>query len=103
MSLIASKDQGALVRGRWVALAVGLVALAVCGIGGANDPASLLRAYLSGWLLIWEMALGGMALVMVHHLTGGAWGVFVRRILEAQMRTLPLVGLLFVPLALGAG
>jgi hypothetical protein len=33
--------------------------------------------------------------------TGGAWGAVVRRVLESATRTLPLMALLFVPLALG--
>jgi len=96
------KSRDTLTRGRWWALAVGVIGLALCGIAGASDRTTLLRAYLAGWLFVWGMALGSLALVMVHHLTGGAWGIFVRRILEAQMRTLPLVALLFIPIALGA-
>jgi hypothetical protein len=34
-------------------------------------------------------------------LTGGAWGVVIRRVAEAASRTLPVIILLFVPLALG--
>jgi hypothetical protein len=60
------------------------------------------RAYLVAWLFVWGMAQGGLALVMIHHLTGGAWGIAVRRIFEAQMRTLPLVALLFLPIGFGA-
>ncbi len=89
-------------RARWWALAVGVIALAIGGIVGANDLRFLLRAYLTAWLFVWGTALGGLALVMVHHLTGGAWGVFVRRILEAEMRTLPLVALMFLPIGLGS-
>ena len=55
-----------------------------------------------GWLFVWGLGLGSLALVMVHHLTGGAWGSPLRRILEAPMRTLPLVALLFIPIALAA-
>ena len=43
-------------------------------------------------------ALGSLALVMLHHLTGGAWGLAVRRLLEASLRTLPLLALLFLPI-----
>ena len=38
---------------------------------------------------------------MLQHLTGGAWGLVIRRTLEAATRTLPLMLLLFVPVALG--
>jgi hypothetical protein len=38
---------------------------------------------------------------MLYHLTGGAWGFLIRRVLEAGMRTLPLLAVLFIPVALG--
>ncbi|MGI8740613.1 MAG: hypothetical protein ACR2KU_13695 [Gammaproteobacteria bacterium] len=37
----------------------------------------------------------------MHHLTGGSWGVAVRRPLAAAMTPLPIMGLLFIPIALG--
>jgi hypothetical protein len=40
-----------------------------------------------------------MAIAMIHHLTGGGWGMVARRPLEAAARTLPLLTLLFVPIA----
>jgi hypothetical protein len=45
--------------------------------------------------------LGSLVLLMVHHLTGGGWGIVVRRTFEASVRTIPLMALLFVPIALG--
>ena len=38
---------------------------------------------------------------MIYHLTGGAWGYLLRRILEAQMKTIPLLAVLFAPIAWG--
>jgi hypothetical protein len=38
---------------------------------------------------------------MLQYLTGGAWGVVVRRPCEAAVRTLPIAALLFLPVALG--
>jgi len=38
---------------------------------------------------------------MLQHLTGGAWGVVIRRVLEASTRTLPLILLLFIPVVIG--
>src|SRR5687767_875795 len=37
---------------------------------------------------------------MLQHLTGGAWGLVIRRVLEAGTRTLPLMLLLFLPIAI---
>ena len=38
---------------------------------------------------------------MMHHVTGGAWGAVMRRLLESATRTLPLLALLFVPMVFG--
>jgi len=38
---------------------------------------------------------------MIRHLTGGGWGVVIRRIQGAAMRTLPLLAALFIPVILG--
>jgi hypothetical protein len=38
---------------------------------------------------------------MLQYLTGGAWGVVIRRILEAGSRTMVMIALLFLPLAIG--
>jgi hypothetical protein len=39
---------------------------------------------------------------MLQHLTGGGWGLVIRRSLEAATRTLPFMGVLFVPIILGS-
>jgi hypothetical protein len=85
---------------RWP-LVVGAVALLASAVGGAYDPAAFFPAYLAAYQFFLGVALGCFALVMVYHLTGGAWGFLTRRLLEAGMRTLPLLGLLFVPIACG--
>lgn len=64
--------------------------------------ATLLRAYLIGFGLLAGGALGALGLAIIHNLTGGAWGRAIRGQLEAAMRTIPLLALLFVPIALGA-
>jgi hypothetical protein len=60
----------------------------------------LLRSYLAGYLLCWGFTLGGLALLMVQYLSGGKWGLLVRRPLEAMSRTLPLVAVLFLPVGI---
>jgi hypothetical protein len=76
--------------------AVGLVALAA---GFFVDREQFLQSYLIGFLFVACLMLGCLGLLMVHHLTGGAWGMVCRRIWEAATRTLPLVALLFLPIA----
>jgi hypothetical protein len=86
---------------QWRALAVGVIALAACIIGAIFSPTQFFRAYLTAYLFFLGIAHGCLAILMVYHLTGGAWGVLIRRILEAGMWTLPLLTLLFVPVACG--
>ena len=83
------------------ALMVGVVGVVLCGIGFAVAREQFYRAYLIGYLLWLGVPLGSMALLMVHHLSGGAWGVVIRRIFEASSRTLPLLAILFLPIAAG--
>ena len=59
----------------------------------------LLRAYLMGYMTCFGFAGGGLALLMLQHVSGGKWGLLLRRPLEAMTRTLPLVALLFIPIA----
>jgi len=63
--------------------------------------AQFYRAYLLGFMAWLGVALGSMAILMIRHLTGGGWGMVIRRILGAAMRTLPLLALLFIPLLFG--
>ena len=47
------------------------------------------------------VTLGSMAILMLRHLTKGAWGMVIRRILGAAMRCVPLMVALFIPLLFG--
>ena len=59
-----------------------------------------LRAWLMGFMLSFGFCVGGLALLMVQYLSGGKWGLIVRRPLEAMTRTLPLVFVYFLPVAI---
>ena len=87
---------------RW-SLWIGVCSLAVSAIGAVFAPAPFFRAYLAAYLFYLGIALGSMVLLMAYHLTSGSWGLLIRRILEAAMSTLPLLAVLFLPIALGVG
>jgi hypothetical protein len=84
------------------ALLLGAAALAICVIGAFFAPAQFFRSYLFSFLFWTGIALGCLAVAMLHHVTGGAWGLAIRRPLESGSRTLPLMLVLFLPIVLGA-
>ncbi|HLL75550.1 MAG TPA: hypothetical protein VK421_09830 [Pyrinomonadaceae bacterium] len=86
-----------------VALLAG-VAIAAVSSGGtlAGFGEAFWRPYLVAYVLWAGVAVGSMAIMMLHHLSGGAWGVVLRRLFEAATRTLPLVAVLFLPIAVAA-
>ncbi len=85
-------------RRSWmVGVVFGVIALILAFV----RPEQFYRAYLLGFMCWLGVALGSMAILMIRHLTGGGWGMVIRRILGAAMRTVPLLALLFIPVILG--
>ncbi|MBI3492582.1 MAG: hypothetical protein HY047_12515 [Acidobacteria bacterium] len=83
--------------------------LLIAGGGGAlvslaglfMDPAQFLQSYLMAYMLWLGVTLGCLALGMVHQLSGGGWGVVIRRPIGAATRVLPVMTILFLPIAFG--
>ena len=80
-------------------LAVALLAAAFAL--GQGQPRQLYTSYLLSWVYFAILALGGLFFVILQHLTRAGWSVVVRRQAEAVAATMPLLALLFVPVALG--
>ncbi len=83
------------------ALIVGVAAMLVCVIGAFSNSRQFFHSYLIGFLFWLGAALGCAAVLMLHHLVGGGWGLIIRRLLESGTRTTPLMALLMVPLLFG--
>src|ERR1043165_6106484 len=83
------------------ALIVGVVFTVILLIGAFVDRAQFFHSYLVCFIFWTGITLGSLALLMLQHLTGGAWGLVIRRVLEAATRTLPLMLILFVPVIVG--
>jgi len=83
------------------ALIVGIAGLALCGVGAIFDAPQFFRSYLLAFVFWIGIALGCLAILMLQHMSGGAWGLVIRRVLEAATRTFPILAALFVPVALG--
>lgn len=88
-------------RLRTRSLLVGAVALLLCAAGAFAQPPEFFHAYLTAYLFWIGIALGCLALLMLHHLVSGRWGFVIQRLLESAASTLPLLALLFVPLLFG--
>ena len=82
-------------------LVIGVVLLAISGIGWSQDPTQFYFSYLVGWVFCISIALGSLFFVLAQHLTKARWSVVVRRIPEALMWTFPLLALLGIPFVLG--
>lgn len=93
------EDLTRLQRKAWSVGGVAAAALAVGYLTAA--PADFYRAYLIGWLFCLGVGMGLFGINMLNHMSGGDWGVSLRRVLEASGRTLPFFLVAGVPLAFG--
>ncbi len=86
---------------RWQSrsLIIGLAGVVFCVIAAIFDMKDFLRGYLIAYMFCLGLTLGCMALLMVQYLTGGFAALSVRRVLEAATKNLPLMFILFIPIA----
>ena len=87
---------------RWTKI---LLALAVAGgigvaVGLAMNPRQLGFSYLLAFMFFLSLSLGGLFLVLLHHLFDASWSVSIRRVAEHLAFSAVALAILFVPLAL---
>jgi hypothetical protein len=82
-------------------IVVGGVALLVAIFGAMKSPADFYHSYIFSYMLILGLTVGSLGLLMLQHLTGGIWGMVIRRPLEAASRNLWLMLILFAPIVMG--
>ena len=71
-------------------------------IGFIIEPNEAFHSWLLGFAYSWGLTTGPLAVLMLWYLSGGQWGMPIRRILEAAMKNLWLVALYFIPVVIGA-
>src|SRR5215468_12480776 len=76
-------------------LVIGVVCSVIAIALGFMNPQVFFRGYLLSFMDWLGICLGSMAILMIRHMTGGGWGMVIRRVLGASMRTLPLLFFLF--------
>jgi hypothetical protein len=87
--------------GRNVLMFAALLGVLGCIAGYVSDPKRLFESYTVAFAYTTLIGLGAFFFVMVQFLTGSAWSVTMRRIMENVMITLPMGLILFIPVALG--
>ncbi len=88
-------------RAQGPALIVGIFGVIAAIIGWIMNPAEFYRAYLPSYLFWFEIVAGSLAILMLQYVTGGEWGVLIRRPLGAAARTMFVMAVLFIPIAIG--
>jgi hypothetical protein len=81
---------------------VGIILLVVGFFANGDGGEEFLRGYLYGYYYVMSLPIGCLGALMVYHLASGTWGFTIRRMLEAGAMTWPIMGVLFIPIALGA-
>jgi hypothetical protein len=85
------------------AITFGAIGAAVTAAGFFIEREQFFQSYLIGSMFWMYITLGSFGLLMVQHLSGGAWGIVSRRVFEAAVRTLPAMAILFLPIAFNLG
>ena len=89
--------------GRWQtpALIVGILGLLASAAGFFVDRAQFFRAWLPSYIFWFSIVAGALAVLMLQYVTGGQWGLLVRRPLGAAARTMIWMAIFFIPIAAG--
>jgi hypothetical protein len=83
------------------ALVVGVVGLVATAAGAFMARDAFFRAWLTAFWFWGGLGIGSLGILLLHCVTGGNWGVTIRRLLESGAKTLPLLALCAVPLLFG--
>ena len=73
----------------FVVAGVALLLSIICFAWAPLGVDHLLRAYLMGYMTVFNFVGGALFLLMIQYVTGGKWGMILRRPLEAITRTEP--------------
>jgi hypothetical protein len=93
--------QTGIARFQPVALGVGVLGIAVSVVGFVINRAQFFRSWLPSYLFWFSIVAGALAVLMLQYVTGGEWGLMIRRPLGAAARTMWVMLLLFIPIAVG--
>ena len=82
----------------YVCIGIGIIG-AIAGLASDGLRQQFAHSYLLAYMFFLSICLGGLFLVIIHHLFDAAWSVPVRRINEHLAYLLPIMAGLFIPIA----
>ena len=88
-------------RAQMPALIVGVLGIAGSIFGFVTNADAFYKAWLPAFVFWFLIGAGALAVLMLQYVTGGEWGLLIRRPLGAAARTIPLFLLFGLPVALG--
>lgn len=101
MKLSDAMDRNLQRVGRLGLIAGGVATVLSLVLGMVLGRTEFFQCYLQSYIFWSGLAVGSLAILMVHHLCGGEWGFVIQRPLEAAARTIPLIAVLFIPILVG--
>jgi hypothetical protein len=84
-----------------IAGVIGGLGALLCVAGFFYNRAEFFQSYLFAFLYWGGFTIGGLGILVLNNTVGGRWGVTVRRYLEAAVRTLPFLAVMFLILLIG--
>lgn len=84
-----------------IAGVIGGLGALLCVAGFFYNRAEFFQSYLFAFLYWGGFTIGGLGILVLNNTVGGRWGVTARRYLEAAMRTLPFLAVMFLILLIG--
>ena len=83
-----------------------MILVAIGGLGGLigvfTVPKQFAHSYLLAFMFFLSICLGGLFLTLIHHIFDASWSVPIRRINEHLAFLLPVMAVLFIPIAIFA-
>jgi hypothetical protein len=88
---------------RWqqATLFVGLAAVVILAIGLIATPKSVMQGWLIAFVFVSGIPIGSLVLLLTHRLTGGRWGNALAPVLMKAASMVPLLAIVFLPMAFG--
>src|SRR5262249_23502594 len=104
MAPAAAPSEKLVIDPKWRKLPMGLLVFGVVFglIGAFVNTKQFAYSYLLAFISFLSLCLGGLFLTLIHHLFDANWTVPLRRVTEHMAFLLPVMGLLFIPIAIMA-